>query len=102
MAVLLDENAVFAKADACEQLARAEETGIAVASGFDNGGTLALIADDFLREHVSAEFETVGRLGMDRQEAWTLVEAPMGVVRVVVPLPLKADGIGEIVGGLES
>ena len=39
---------------------------------------------------------------MDRQEAWTLVEAPMGVVRVVVPLPLEADGIGEIVGGAEG
>ena len=102
MAVLLDENAVFAEADASKQLARAEETGIAVASGFDNGGTLALIADDFLREHVSAEFETVGRLGMDRQETRTLVEAPVGVVRVVVPLPLKTDGIGEIVGGAEE
>ena len=30
MAILLDENAVFAEADACEQLARAEETRIAV------------------------------------------------------------------------
>lgn len=102
MAVLLDENAVFTEADASEEFARAEEAGIAVACGFDNGGTLALIADDFLREHVSAEFETVGRLGVDRQEAWTFVEAPMGVVRVVVPLPLKADGIGEIVGGAEG
>ena len=100
--VLFDENAVFTEADASEQLARAEETGIAVACGFDNGGTLALIADDFLREHVSAEFEAVGWLGMDRQEAWALVEAPMGVVRVVVPLPLKTDGIGEIVGGAEE
>ena len=102
MAVLLDENAVFSETDASKQLARAEETGIAVASGFDYRSALALIADDFLCEHVSAEFETVGRLGMDRQETRTLVEAPVGVVRVVVPLPLEADGIGEIVGGAEG
>ena len=68
MAVLLDENAVFAETDACEQLARAEETGIAVASGFDDGGAFTLIADDFLREHITAEFEAVGRLGVDCQK----------------------------------
>lgn len=102
MAVLLNENAVFAETNAREKLARAEESGIAVATGFNNRGTLTLIADDFLGEHVTAEFETVGRLGVYRQEARSLVEAPVRVVRIVVPLPLEADGIGEIVGGAQG
>jgi len=89
MAVLFDENAVFAETDACEQLAGAEETGIAVASGFNDGGALTLIADDLLGEHVATEFETVGRLGVDRQIALALGEAPAGVIGVVVPLPNK-------------
>ena len=32
-------------------------------------------------------FQAVGRLGVDRQEAWTLGEAPIGIVWIVVPLP---------------
>ena len=40
-------------------------------------------------------FQTVGRLGVDRQEAWTLGEAPIGIVWIVVPLPDR----GEFGGG---
>ena len=61
-----------------------------------------MIADDLLCQHISAEFEAVGRLGVDRQIAFALAEAPVGVVRVVVPLPLETDGIGEIIGGAEE
>ena len=55
-AVLFDEYAVFAETDACEQLARAKETGIAVAGSFDDGGALALVANDLLGEHIAAGF----------------------------------------------
>ena len=41
LAVFLDENALFAEADACKQLARTEESGIAVAIGFNDSRALA-------------------------------------------------------------
>jgi hypothetical protein len=85
------------EANRIKMLANTEEAGIAVARGFDDGCALALITHDLLRQHITAEFEAVGRLGVDGQIAFALAEAPVGVVRVVVPLPLETDGIGEII-----
>ena len=41
LAVFLDENALFAETDASKQLARTEESGIAVAIGFNDSRALA-------------------------------------------------------------
>ena len=87
LAVFLDENALFAEADACKQLARTEESGITVTFRLDNRRALTLIANNLLSQHVTTGLQTVGRLGIDGEEPFTLRETPMGIVGIVIPLP---------------
>ena len=95
----LDEDAFWAEADGTEELAGAEEPGMALPLSRDEGGALAAIADDFLGELVAAEFQTVGWLGVDGEETGTLGETPVAVGGVVVPLPDGGEGgEGEGVG----
>ena len=83
----LDKDAFLAEADAPEQFARAEEASIAIARGRYQRGALTLIANDFLREHVPRQLQTVGGHGLQREPTLTLRKIPMGIDGIVVPLP---------------
>ena len=87
LAVFLDENAFFAKSDTCKQLARTEESSIAVAIGFDDRRALTQITHDLLCQHVTTGLQTVGRLGINGKEPLPLRKAPVCIVRIMVPLP---------------
>ena len=87
MAVLFDEYALFAETDARKELARTAKTGVAVAFGLDDCCALTQIAHNFLREHIPAGLQTIGRLGVDGKEAFPFCQTPMSVVWIVVPLP---------------
>ena len=87
LTMCLDKETFLAKADTSEQFARTEQACIAIARGRYQGSTFALIAHDFLREHVPRQLQTVGGHGLQREPTLTLRKVPMGIDGIVVPLP---------------
>ena len=87
LTVFLDENALFAEADASKQFARTEESGITITFRLDDRRALTQIAYNLLSQHVTTGFQTVGRLGIDSEEPLSLQKTPMGIVGIVIPLP---------------
>ena len=75
---------------------------IAIAFRGNQGGTLTLIADNLLCQHVPTGHQAVGGQGMQRQPSLVFGETPTVVLRVMVPLPLQAElRIGELIVCLE-
>ena len=91
LSLRLNKDTFFTQANAPEVFPTTTKTSITMACDGEQCGTLTLIAHNFLRQHISAELQAVGRKGFQCQPTLFLLQAPMSVNRIVVPLPLQSQ-----------